>query len=90
MFVEGGDQAFCVRDAGSSNGTFVNNSPVDQTQLQNGDLIRAGKSVFQVTLKEEANKDSSAASQDQANDLQLPGRKLLKNANGDETERYQY
>lgn len=90
LFVQGGDRTFCVRDAGSSNGTFVNNSPVQEAQLQNGDLIRAGKSVFQVTLKEEATKDASFQSQVESDDYKAPDRKLLKNSSGDETERYQY
>jgi transcriptional regulator with GAF, ATPase, and Fis domain len=37
---------FCLRDLGSSNGTFVNGIPVEEHVLEHGDRIRAGDSVL--------------------------------------------
>ncbi len=39
-------QAVTIRDCGSTNGTYVNDDKVEQTALQNGDLIKIGHSVF--------------------------------------------
>lgn len=51
LVIEGTDVDFEVIDMGSSNGTFLNNCPVDRAQLSSGDIIRAGKSVFEVQFK---------------------------------------
>lgn len=39
-----------LRDLGSSNGTLVNGLPVTQTQLHDGDAIKAGATTFTVTV----------------------------------------
>jgi FHA domain len=54
LLVESDEAGFRVRDLGSSNGTFVNNAPISQVEIYSGDIIRAGKSVFEVQLKREA------------------------------------
>jgi pSer/pThr/pTyr-binding forkhead associated (FHA) protein len=54
LLVESDDTGFRVRDLGSCNGTFVNNAPISQVEIFSGDIIRAGKSVFEVQLKREA------------------------------------
>jgi hypothetical protein len=53
MVIEGEGGAFRVRDEGSRNGTFVNNILIRSTILCSGDIIRAGKSLFQVQLRHE-------------------------------------
>ena len=35
-----------VRDLGSTNGTFVNDEPVEEMTLRDGDLIRIGQTIF--------------------------------------------
>jgi diguanylate cyclase (GGDEF)-like protein len=35
-----------VRDLGSTNGTYVNDAPVDEHVLRDGDLIKIGRSIF--------------------------------------------
>ncbi|MBX3421574.1 MAG: FHA domain-containing protein [Pirellulaceae bacterium] len=77
LFVESGEESFRVRDAGSSNGTFVNNAPVSTVELCTGDLIRAGKSVFQVTLKDEILKPQPVPS-DVAVQTQIPSRSVFQ------------
>lgn len=54
LVVEGLGDSFRVTDAGSSNGTYVNNTLVSSVLLCTGDIIRAGKSLFQVQLKRES------------------------------------
>ena len=54
LVVEGLGESFRVTDAGSSNGTYVNNTLVSSVFLCSGDIIRAGKSLFQVQLKRES------------------------------------
>ncbi len=39
-----------LRDLGSTNGTFVNNTRVERTRLASGDVIAAGQSVFRVRV----------------------------------------
>lgn len=41
--------AFCLRDLGSVNGTFVNGQRTDYCQLETGDVIRAGQTEFLFT-----------------------------------------
>jgi len=36
-----------VRDLGSTNGTYVNDDPVDEHVLRDGDLIKVGRTIFQ-------------------------------------------
>jgi pSer/pThr/pTyr-binding forkhead associated (FHA) protein len=40
------DDKFKFRDEQSSNGTFVNKELLDDGELQNYDIIRAGKTIF--------------------------------------------
>jgi pSer/pThr/pTyr-binding forkhead associated (FHA) protein len=40
-----------VEDLGSANGTFVNDQPVQQTPLHDGDVLRVGRHVFQVRIQ---------------------------------------
>jgi serine/threonine-protein kinase len=40
-----------LRDLGSTNGTFVNNTRVDRVRLVSGDVIAAGQSVFRVQVE---------------------------------------
>lgn len=56
LAVESDESSFRVIDMGSSNGTFVNNSPVSRIEICSGDIIRAGKSVFEVQLKNQGKK----------------------------------
>jgi len=39
-------KAVMVRDLGSTNGTYVNDSPVDEHVLHDGDLIKIGRTIF--------------------------------------------
>jgi uncharacterized protein YjbI with pentapeptide repeats/pSer/pThr/pTyr-binding forkhead associated (FHA) protein len=41
-----------LRDMGSRNGTFLNDLRIEEAELQNGDLIRAGTTSFRVGLVE--------------------------------------
>ncbi|MCU0718182.1 MAG: FHA domain-containing protein [Pirellula sp.] len=50
LLIDSTKQSFRVRDLGSANGTFVNNNRIDVENLRQGDLIRAGSSVFQVSF----------------------------------------
>ncbi len=44
------DDELIVRDAGSSNGTYVNGSKVKQTELAPGDVLTVGPMVFVVRI----------------------------------------
>ncbi len=48
LLIDSTKQCFRVRDLGSSNGTFVNDNRIEVETLREGDLIRAGSSVFEV------------------------------------------
>ena len=50
LVLEGTEEAFRLRDVGSANGTFVNNARVRSVELANGDKVRAGETVFKVSL----------------------------------------
>ncbi len=51
LIVEGSEAGFRVRDAGSSNGTYVNDSRITILELCAGDRIRAGTTTFQVDIE---------------------------------------
>lgn len=42
----GGNGAYVIRDVGSLNGTFVNESKIDEHTLQNGDVLSLGSTKF--------------------------------------------
>lgn len=50
LVLEGVAQAFRLRDVGSANGTFVNAARVSNVELCHGDRVRAGSTVFEVSL----------------------------------------
>ena len=50
LILEGRDGTFRVRDVGSANGTFVNDARVTIIELCNGDRIKAGESIFEVSV----------------------------------------
>ncbi|MCA9138670.1 MAG: FHA domain-containing protein [Planctomycetales bacterium] len=39
---------FVIKDLASTNGTFLNGRRIEQANVSNGDMIRAGFSVFEV------------------------------------------
>lgn len=43
-----------VRDLGSHNGTFVNDDPVQDRELRNGDRVTAGQTMFRVDLVDDS------------------------------------
>jgi|GEM_PF-2859685 len=53
LMLEGLGDKFRIRDVGSSNGTWVNGVKIAVAELCNRDLIRAGESVFEVSLHTE-------------------------------------
>lgn len=59
LIVEGLQSAFRVRDVGSSNGTYVNDSRITVVELCVGDRIKAGASVFEVGFAQEQQRESS-------------------------------
>jgi hypothetical protein len=50
LLIDSTKQSFRVRDLGSSNGTYVNDNRIEVETLRQGDLIRAGSSVFEVSF----------------------------------------
>ncbi len=50
---EDGDE-FMVTDLGSSNGTLVNDEPIQTARLQNGDKLQMGDVLFKFLLQDEA------------------------------------
>lgn len=50
LILEGHASTFRLRDVGSANGTYVNNSRVSAIELCNGDKIKAGETVFEVSV----------------------------------------
>ncbi len=58
--VEGNANFFRLRDVGSANGTFVNESKINVVHLCDGDCIRAGSSTLTVSVvNEDANPHAS-------------------------------
>ncbi|MDP8219053.1 MAG: SpoIIE family protein phosphatase [Candidatus Theseobacter exili] len=47
------DNRFSIKDLGSSNGTYVNNMPVTEHVLENGDIIRICNVQIRITWKED-------------------------------------
>jgi len=45
------DHGPCIRDLGSTNGLFVNESAVQAAELQNGDRIQLGGLTFQLIIE---------------------------------------
>ncbi|MFN3192282.1 MAG: FHA domain-containing protein [Aureliella sp.] len=54
LVLEGRLTGFQVRDVGSTNGTFVNDAQVRSIELCDGDRIRAGDSIFEVSILQSA------------------------------------
>jgi two-component system cell cycle response regulator len=50
--VEWKSGAFYLRDAGSTNGTLLNDTPVQSSRLKHGDRFRIGEHVFAFTVEE--------------------------------------
>jgi pSer/pThr/pTyr-binding forkhead associated (FHA) protein len=48
--IVGGDRVF-VRDLGSTNGTFVNGKKISHQEVNAGDLIQLGQTVFEVAIE---------------------------------------
>ena len=45
MIVNQGDR-YLLKDLGSTNGTYVNDRPIDELDLRDGDLIKIGRTIF--------------------------------------------
>jgi pSer/pThr/pTyr-binding forkhead associated (FHA) protein len=54
LILEGSSECFRVRDIGSANGTYVNQSRVSNVELCAGDNIQAGSTVLSVSILDEA------------------------------------
>ncbi|UCF80595.1 MAG: FHA domain-containing protein [Acidobacteriota bacterium] len=54
-----GDRAILLRDCASTNGTYVNDRPVSQTELKDGDLVRLGGVLGGTALKLRVREKSS-------------------------------
>ncbi len=52
LLLDSTKSGFRVRDMGSANGTFLNNSRIDVQEIHTGDKIRAGMTTFLVSLHE--------------------------------------
>lgn len=50
--IETTDAGCTIRDLGTSTGTFVNDQPIQQAILHDGDQIRAGQTVFLVSVED--------------------------------------
>ncbi|MGF1466285.1 MAG: GGDEF domain-containing protein [Sandaracinaceae bacterium] len=40
------EQGFAIRDLGSTNGTYVNDEPIEEIHLRDGDQIKIGRTIF--------------------------------------------
>lgn len=63
--IELGVEGYKVRDMGSTNGTFVNGSPVQAAELKHGDKITVGEHTLQYLLE----KKERAGSYDLSDEL---------------------
>jgi pSer/pThr/pTyr-binding forkhead associated (FHA) protein len=63
--IELGAEGYKVRDMGSTNGTFVNGSPVQAAELKHGDKITVGEHTLQYLLE----KKERAGSYDLSDEL---------------------
>lgn len=95
LVLEGVDSAFVVRDVGSSNGTYVNESKVNSIELRDGDQIRAGTTVLAVTFVEDESNphavDGFSFSQTAVieDDIPVPSRSVAVELDDEETtQRY--
>jgi pSer/pThr/pTyr-binding forkhead associated (FHA) protein len=82
--IEGDGGAFHISDAGSRNGTFVNNTLVRSTVLCSGDIIRAGRSLIQVQLRSDAAlTDPEICDEERSEDIaaQIPARTIETSLN---------
>ena len=50
LIVDDRDQRVRVRDLGSQNGTYVNETAIEECQLQDGDCLRVGGIPFEVHI----------------------------------------
>ncbi len=50
LILEGREDGFRIRDAGSVNHTFVNGAKVSSIELCNGDIVKAGETQFAVSI----------------------------------------
>lgn len=55
------DDHFCIKDLGSTNGTFVNNVRINQQDLKHQDIIQVGKTSFRFELVADEPKKQIAA-----------------------------
>lgn len=66
------DGAYCIRDLGSTNGTYINGKPVQADQeLQDGDLIQFADAPFRVCQHEAHSFCHTRQAVEEANDLAL-------------------
>lgn len=78
LVVEGVGDGFRVRDVGSSNGTFLNDSPVSLVEICNGDQVRAGMTVFQVevTASDQLREGTLSSASTSGSEVDIPERTL--------------
>jgi pSer/pThr/pTyr-binding forkhead associated (FHA) protein len=92
LVIEGTQTAFRVRDAGSSNGTYVNDSKVAMMELCVGDRVRAGTTVFRVEFEEEQGGSTRRRVELPFESLPIPERSLsaadVDFVGNDETKRF--
>lgn len=62
LILEGRDDGFRIRDAGSVNHTFVNGAKVSSIELCNGDVVKAGETQFEVSIIQGADSPTPAPS----------------------------
>ena len=53
LLLETTQNGFRIRDLGSANGTFLNNSRITVQNVTSGDRVRAGMTVFTVSIRED-------------------------------------
>lgn len=72
-----------VRDENSTNGTRLNGAPVSDQELNDGDVIAAGRTEFRVTIKIDDLQTPKATPQSSATLGELPTAKILVGADAD-------